>query len=190
MVVEGMTLTKDVTEKRCRALYGFIHSAFMTSFPMRYGSCGIIRQRSCLRRTRSKSRQVRSHIQRRRSNEQGRKVFDMLHGMLLSGEGIVRAGGVGAFARYDLYDYMTRYFDSFYAGGMKYIVAGIDDYIRRRRSEKMGYGNFNQSEVGRKSHDEEWGVPVHDDRRLFEFLVLAAMRCGFMVWPSSTCGRE
>lgn len=21
-------------------------------------------------------------------------------------------------------------------------------------------------------HDSEWGVPVHDDRRLFEFLVL------------------
>ena len=43
----------------------------------------------------------------------------------------------------------------------------------------MGYCNFNLSEVGRKFHDEEWGVPVHDDRRLFEFLVLAAMQCGF-----------
>ena len=37
----------------------------------------------------------------------------------------------------------------------------------------MGYCNFNLSEVGQKYHDEEWGVPVHDDRRLFEFLVLA-----------------
>ena len=36
----------------------------------------------------------------------------------------------------------------------------------------MGYCNFNLSEVGRKFHDEEWGVPVHDDRRLFEALVL------------------
>lgn len=27
-------------------------------------------------------------------------------------------------------------------------------------------------------HDEEWGVPVHDDRRLFEFLVLDAMQAG------------
>lgn len=43
----------------------------------------------------------------------------------------------------------------------------------------MGYCNFNLSEVGRKFHDEEWGVPVHDDRRLFEFLVLAVMQCGF-----------
>jgi DNA-3-methyladenine glycosylase I len=23
-----------------------------------------------------------------------------------------------------------------------------------------------------KYHDEEWGVPVHDDRKLFEFIVL------------------
>lgn len=28
-------------------------------------------------------------------------------------------------------------------------------------------------------HDEEWGVPVHDDRRLFEMLILEASRPGF-----------
>jgi DNA-3-methyladenine glycosylase I len=27
-------------------------------------------------------------------------------------------------------------------------------------------------------HDTEWGVPVHDDRKLFEFLVLDAMQAG------------
>ncbi len=27
-------------------------------------------------------------------------------------------------------------------------------------------------------HDEEWGVPVHDDRNLFEFLVLDAFQAG------------
>ena len=27
-------------------------------------------------------------------------------------------------------------------------------------------------------HDEEWGVPVHDDRKLFEFLVLDAAQAG------------
>lgn len=27
-------------------------------------------------------------------------------------------------------------------------------------------------------HDEEWGVPVHDDRRLFEFLILEGMQAG------------
>lgn len=27
-------------------------------------------------------------------------------------------------------------------------------------------------------HDEEWGAPVHDDRKQFEFLMLEAMQCG------------
>lgn len=27
-------------------------------------------------------------------------------------------------------------------------------------------------------HDEEWGVPVHDDTKQFEFLMMEAMQCG------------
>ena len=54
---------------------------------------------------------------------------------------------------------------------------------------KLGYCNFNLSEVGQKFHDEEWGVPVHDDRRLFEFLVLAVMQCGF-TWEMILRKRE
>ncbi len=27
-------------------------------------------------------------------------------------------------------------------------------------------------------HDKEWGVPVHNDRKLFEFLVLEGMQAG------------
>src|SRR5262245_44078570 len=27
-------------------------------------------------------------------------------------------------------------------------------------------------------HDREWGVPVHDDRRLFEFLILEGAQAG------------
>ena len=53
----------------------------------------------------------------------------------------------------------------------------------------MGYCNYNLSEVGRKFHDEEWGVPVHDDRRLCEFLVLAVMQCGF-TWEMILRKRE
>jgi DNA-3-methyladenine glycosylase I len=30
----------------------------------------------------------------------------------------------------------------------------------------------------KKYHDEEWGVPVHDDRKQFEFLMMEAMQCG------------
>ena len=53
----------------------------------------------------------------------------------------------------------------------------------------MGYCNYNLSDVGRQFHDEEWGVPVHDDRRLFEFLVLAVMQCGF-TWEMILRKRE
>jgi len=31
-------------------------------------------------------------------------------------------------------------------------------------------------------HDEEWGVPLHDDQRLFEFLVLGGFQAGLTWW--------
>jgi DNA-3-methyladenine glycosylase I len=33
-----------------------------------------------------------------------------------------------------------------------------------------------------KYHDEEWGVPVHDDKKLFEFLVLDGFQAGLSWW--------
>ncbi len=38
-------------------------------------------------------------------------------------------------------------------------------------------------------HDEEWGVPLHDDRRLFEFLVLEGMQAG-LSWRTILHKRE
>jgi DNA-3-methyladenine glycosylase I len=38
-------------------------------------------------------------------------------------------------------------------------------------------------------HDEEWGVPVHDDRRLFEFLVLEGAQAG-LSWITILRKRE
>jgi DNA-3-methyladenine glycosylase I len=38
-------------------------------------------------------------------------------------------------------------------------------------------------------HDEEWGVPLHDDRRLFEFLVLDAAQAG-LSWDTILKKRE
>src|SRR6266853_1854000 len=35
-----------------------------------------------------------------------------------------------------------------------------------------------RSELSIRYHDEEWGVPVHDDRTLFEFLVLEGAQAG------------
>ena len=38
-------------------------------------------------------------------------------------------------------------------------------------------------------HDEEWGVPVHDDRRLFEFLILEGAQAG-LSWDAILRKRE
>lgn len=43
----------------------------------------------------------------------------------------------------------------------------------------MPYCNWkNSSEINQKYHDTEWGIPLHDDRKQFEFLMLEAMQCG------------
>jgi DNA-3-methyladenine glycosylase I len=38
-------------------------------------------------------------------------------------------------------------------------------------------------------HDDEWGVPVHDDRRLFEFLILEGAQAG-LSWDTILKKRE
>ena len=43
----------------------------------------------------------------------------------------------------------------------------------------MAYCNWaNTSKINKKYHDEEWGVPVHDDLKQFEFLMLEVLQCG------------
>jgi DNA-3-methyladenine glycosylase I len=46
-----------------------------------------------------------------------------------------------------------------------------------------------RSALDRAYHDEEWGVPVHDDRRLFEFLVLEGAQAG-LSWSTVLKKRE
>ncbi len=36
----------------------------------------------------------------------------------------------------------------------------------------------NASELNREYHDNEWGIPVHDDRIQFEYLSLEVLQCG------------
>ena len=38
-------------------------------------------------------------------------------------------------------------------------------------------------------HDKEWGVPVHDDRTLFEFLILEGAQAG-LTWQTVLNKRE
>ena len=43
----------------------------------------------------------------------------------------------------------------------------------------MSYCNWgNGNEQLLRYHDEEWGVPVHDDKKQFEYLMMEAMQCG------------
>src|SRR5881296_3919085 len=43
-------------------------------------------------------------------------------------------------------------------------------------SRRCGWGTSTPEYL--RYHDREWGVPVHDDRRLFEFLVLEGAQAG------------
>jgi DNA-3-methyladenine glycosylase I len=47
----------------------------------------------------------------------------------------------------------------------------------------------NKSELEQSYHDHEWGVPIHDDRILFEFLVLEGAQAG-LSWSTVLRKRE
>jgi DNA-3-methyladenine glycosylase I len=47
----------------------------------------------------------------------------------------------------------------------------------------------NRNELERNYHDNEWGVVIHDDRRLFEFLVLEGAQAG-LSWSTILRKRE
>ncbi len=54
----------------------------------------------------------------------------------------------------------------------------------------MGYCKWAETnERNREYHDKEWGVPVHDDRRMFEHLFLECMQCG-LSWDLMLKKRE
>ena len=53
--------------------------------------------------------------------------------------------------------------------------------------QRCGWCLINELEM--KYHDEEWGVPVHDDRKQFEYLMLEAMQCG-LSWDTVLKKRE
>ncbi len=55
----------------------------------------------------------------------------------------------------------------------------------QRRCAWVGSGD----ELMRRYHDTEWGVPVRDDRKLFEFLVLESAQAG-LSWRTVLAKRE
>lgn len=46
-----------------------------------------------------------------------------------------------------------------------------------------------KTEIEQRYHDQEWGVPVHDDRMLFEFLILEGAQAG-LSWSTILKKRE
>lgn len=54
----------------------------------------------------------------------------------------------------------------------------------------MGYCDWADiNEANKKYHDTEWGVPVHNDRDMFEHLTLECMQCG-LSWSLMLKKRE
>jgi DNA-3-methyladenine glycosylase I len=47
----------------------------------------------------------------------------------------------------------------------------------------------NKNEFEQSYHDKEWGVPIHDDRSLFEFLILEGVQAG-LSWSTILRKRE
>src|SRR5262245_22823868 len=65
----------------------------------------------------------------------------------------------------------------------KALTAGLEDPVLPIRC------GWARNELTVRYHDEEWGVPVHDDRRLFEFLVLEGAQAG-LSWDTILKKRE
>jgi DNA-3-methyladenine glycosylase I len=60
-------------------------------------------------------------------------------------------------------------------------------YLSRMTDEGCGWPSV--SRLMQQYHDEEWGVPLHDDRKLFEFLVLEGFQAG-LSWSTILNKRE
>ena len=65
----------------------------------------------------------------------------------------------------------------------KALTAELEDPVRPIRC------GWARNELAVRYHDEEWGVPVYDDRRLFEFLVLEGAQAG-LSWDTILKKRE
>lgn len=59
---------------------------------------------------------------------------------------------------------------------------------RQRKTEPVRC-QWATNELAIRYHDEEWGVPVHHDRRLFEFLILEGAQAG-LSWNTILNKRE
>jgi DNA-3-methyladenine glycosylase I len=61
--------------------------------------------------------------------------------------------------------------------------------VRKRADNPLVRCSWASSELMIRYHDEEWGVPVHDDGTLFEFLILEGAQAG-LSWETILNKRE
>lgn len=62
-------------------------------------------------------------------------------------------------------------------------------YRLKRMSDEKRRCGWAKNDLSIAYHDAEWGVPTHDDRRLFEFLILEAAQAG-LSWDTILRKRE
>ncbi len=62
----------------------------------------------------------------------------------------------------------------------------MGEQVQMNANERCGWA---KTELSIAYHDTEWGVPVHDDRLLFEFLVLEGAQAG-LSWETILKKRE
>jgi DNA-3-methyladenine glycosylase I len=65
----------------------------------------------------------------------------------------------------------------------------MDHRLSRDKDFKARRCNWAKSDLSIVYHDLEWGVPVHDDRKLFEFLILEGAQAG-LSWETILRKRE
>jgi DNA-3-methyladenine glycosylase I len=61
--------------------------------------------------------------------------------------------------------------------------------MRERNRRSLIRCSWARNQLSIRYHDEEWGVPIHDDRRLFEFLILEGAQAG-LSWDTILNKRE
>jgi DNA-3-methyladenine glycosylase I len=60
---------------------------------------------------------------------------------------------------------------------------------RKHSAEGIRRCHWPSNDLSIRYHDEEWGTPLHDDRRLFEFLILEGAQAG-LSWDTILKKRE
>src|SRR5207244_11895563 len=61
--------------------------------------------------------------------------------------------------------------------------------LKQALVRRCDWASLSNNQLMIQYHDEEWGVPVHDDRRLFEFLALEGAQAG-LTWQTVLNKRE